>query len=349
MRTLLSEDEILNRVKSDWTKPLVTFLCITYNQEDYIEQTIVGFLEQKTSFPYEILIHDDKSTDDTKNIIERYRIKYPNIIRCIYQEENKYSQGLSPIVIAGKECKADYVALCEGDDYWINENKIENQFKLMMSDESISMVVSPGKLERNGKMLSNLHCYYGPENKSITAQDILNVTGQFAPTASYLLKTEFLVKSRELFIKAPVGDLFIELYCAVYGKVVYFPEVGSVYRVSAKGSWSENMASNLINNQVKFISSMEKAIENSKGVQGFEFLDWSRKLAAMYYTLSIYYIKSKMFNDFKNAIIKSHAYAVVAKQQNFLFLFKDFMPFIYEFSRLMSFLRNKLKSVFGRF
>ena len=218
MLYLPSEAEILSRFKGKSTKPLVTFLCITYNQENYIEQTIKGFLKQKTSFPYEILIHDDQSTDSTKSIIESYRLRYPNIMRCIYQDENQYSKGISPIVIAGIECISVYVALCEGDDYWINEKKIENQLKLIMSDKSISMVVSPGKLEQDGKILSELHCYYGAKNQNVNAQDILDITGQFAPTASYLLKKSFLINAINMFKKAPVDDTFIELYSAVFGK-----------------------------------------------------------------------------------------------------------------------------------
>lgn len=311
MKTLLSEDEIINRVKSDWTKPLVTFLCATYNQEDYIEQTIIGFLEQKTSFPYEILIHDDNSTDGTKNIIEKYRLKYPNIIRCIYQEENKYSQGLSVTLIAAKEARSDYIALCEGDDYWVNENKIENQFKLMMSDESISMVVSPGRLEFNGKIQSKLQGFYGSETKIIMAQDVLDIAGQFSPTASYLLKKECLIKSREIFIKAPVGDLFIELYSAVFGKLVYHPEIGSVYRVMAKNSWSENMRSNILEHNIKYIESMHKIIDQSRSIKGFEKLDWSIKFSALYYNLAIIYLKQKKINNFKDNIKISNSYSSI--------------------------------------
>lgn len=342
---LLSEFEILDRVKADWSNPSVTFLCTTYNQEDYIGQTIESFLAQKTSFPYQILIHDDKSTDGTKNVIESYRLRYPNIMKCIYQDENKYSQGISPILIAAKESDGDYIALCEGDDYWNNEDKIENQFNLMMSDDSISMVVAPGERLRDGELLSDLHCYYGPNEKSVTAQDILNVPGMFAPTPSYMVKKSYLINAEEAFIGAPVRDTFIELYCAVFGKLVYSPEVGSVYRLAAKNSWSETMARNKIDNQLKFIDSMQKTIEKSRKIKGFEDLDWSVKLSAMYYTLALYYLKEKEFEHFSKAIEKSYNYSFIFRQQKMLFYLKDHMYLIYDSFYPLLLLRRKLKVV----
>ena len=325
---LPSESEILDRVKTDWSKPLVTFLCMTYNQESYIEQAIKGFLIQKTSFPYEILIHDDCSTDKTKKIIESYIVKYPNIIRCIFQSQNQYSQGKSPALLAAYEAKSDYIALCEGDDYWIDENKIEKQFNLILNDNSISMVLSPGKLEVNGKLVSKLHCYYGSEIKFFTAQDVLNVPGQFAPTASYILKKECLIKAKENFISAPIGDLFYELYCAVNGKLVYYPEVGSVYRVMAKGSWSSKMKSKTAENMAKYVHLMESIINKSKKIDGFKDLNWSIKRATLYLGLALAHLNDNNFKSFSNAIEKSYSISVTTKAQKILYLFRDKIFFI---------------------
>ena len=73
-------------------KPLVSIDCLTYNQEKYIEETLRGFLIQETNFPFEILIHDDASTDNTPNIIKKYEKEYPDLIKPIYQNENQYSK-----------------------------------------------------------------------------------------------------------------------------------------------------------------------------------------------------------------------------------------------------------------
>ena len=349
MNFLPSESEILSRTKGNWDNPVVTFLCITYNQEDYIEQTINGFLEQKTSFPYEILIHDDCSTDGTVNIIETYRLKYPRIIKCIYQAKNQYSQGISPVVIAGKECRSDYVALCEGDDYWINENKIENQYNLMCSDNSISMIISPGKLERNGEILSELHGYHGSKIKEVGAQEILNDADQFAPTASYFLKKVYMIDACELFIEAPFADLFIELYSAVFGKVVYYPEVGSVYRVAAKNSWSEYIDSNRLNNYLKLIKSIEKIIEFSKSVEGFEHLDWSVKLACMYSDIAMIHLKNKEFEKFREMISISNRHSSLRFSHKIIFSLRNY-PMIFPFTVYPAiFLKSKIRIFLNKY
>lgn len=310
-----TEEDIFNRIDSDWSKPMITFLCTTYNQQDYIADVIQGFLIQKTSFTYEILIHDDCSTDDTRKVIDSYKEKYPNLIKTTYQKQNQYSQGKSVILIAARLARAEYIALCEGDDYWINEDKIQNQLSLMLDDRSISMVVSPGRLEVNDNIIDKVLGQYGPKVKTILAQDILNVSAQFAPTSSYVLKTDLLIKSRELFSSAPVGDLFIELYCAIKGKLVYFPEIGSVYRLMAKNSWTENMNQNKLENKLELMSSMNKAIQHSKTIEGFEYLDWSTKLSSSYYSLARVYLELENFIEYKTSIENSYNYKHLNKNQ----------------------------------
>ena len=110
---------------------MVSICCITYNQEKFIRQALDGFLMQKTNFKYEIIIHDDASTDNTANIILEYEKKYPDIIKPIYQTENQYSKGKKPTLITYKAAQGKYIALCEGDDYWIDENKLQLQVDYM--------------------------------------------------------------------------------------------------------------------------------------------------------------------------------------------------------------------------
>lgn len=108
--------------------PLVSIICCTYNHEPYIRQCLDGFMMQKTNFSYEVLIHDDASTDATAEIVREYEDRYPEIVKPIYSEVNKYSQGIdifSKVLLP--KAIGKYIAICEGDDYWTDPLKLQKQ------------------------------------------------------------------------------------------------------------------------------------------------------------------------------------------------------------------------------
>lgn len=107
---------------------IVSICCVTYNHEKYIAQCLDGFLMQKTTFAFEILVHDDASTDSTADIIRAYSEKYPDVIKPILQTENQYSKGVKiSAVFNYPRAQGKYLALCEGDDYWTDANKLQKQ------------------------------------------------------------------------------------------------------------------------------------------------------------------------------------------------------------------------------
>ena len=125
---------------------LVSVCCITYNHEPYIRQCLEGFMMQKTTFPFEVLIHDDASTDGTAGIIKEYEVKYPNIIKPIYQKENQYSKGIkiSP-TFQYPRAKGKYIALCEGDDYWIDPYKLQKQVDFLETHSEYGLCYAKAK------------------------------------------------------------------------------------------------------------------------------------------------------------------------------------------------------------
>lgn len=111
--------------------PLVSICCITYNQENYIRDAIEGFLMQRTTFPIEIIIHDDASTDNTAKVVNEFAEKHPDLIVPIYQTINQYSQGIKPWPnFVFPRARGKYIALCEGDDYWTDPLKLQKQVDL---------------------------------------------------------------------------------------------------------------------------------------------------------------------------------------------------------------------------
>jgi len=122
--------KLANQAWTEGIKPLVSVLCITYNHEKYIRQCLDGFLMQVTTFPVEIIIHDDASTDGTCEIIKQYCECFPQLFRTILQQENQYSQGLRPHVLAFPYAKGDLIATCEGDDYWTCPSKLQQQVEM---------------------------------------------------------------------------------------------------------------------------------------------------------------------------------------------------------------------------
>jgi len=133
-------------MKSEDINILVSISCLTYNHEPYIRSAIEGFLKQNTTFHFEVLMHDDASTDHTASIIREYEEKYPDIINPIYQIENQYSKG---VWVSGvyqfPRAKGKYIAICEGDDYWTDPLKLQKQVDLMEKYHAASMCVALNK------------------------------------------------------------------------------------------------------------------------------------------------------------------------------------------------------------
>lgn len=238
---LRTENEIINNWKGDKKKPLVSICCTAYNHESYIEDAIKGFLIQETDFPFEILIHDDASTDNTANIIREYEKLYPNIIKVIYQTENQYSQGKRIIPIAARYCSGEFVALCEGDDFWIDNKKIQKQIETLEQYKGVNICITKAiSLFPNG--MTEFFCDLGDAKYVIPFDDcIIGPEKDFFPTASFFIrKSVFNDLPGWYFTDAPVGDYYLQLWASKEKGCVYLPEATTVYRRDALGSWMSN-------------------------------------------------------------------------------------------------------------
>lgn len=241
MKDMRTEKEITDSWIYSINQPLVSITCITFNQESYIENTLKGFLVQKTDFPIEILIHDDASTDGTADIIRRYEKEYPNIIKPIIQIENQYSKKISiDPTFNYSRAKGIYIAICEGDDYWTNEHKLQQQFNFMQERSNLSFICHNAyvhDLSDNSKYLFNKKLSTG----MYTTKDLFNKPW-FIPTASLFIRKKALQDIPLWIGLVQSQDLVIEIAASIQGDFWYEEEPSSVYRKNAIGSLSSLMS-----------------------------------------------------------------------------------------------------------
>lgn len=136
-----NQDEIMLNWNVSLDTPMVSIRCIAFNQVQYISDALDSFLLQRTDFPFEIVVHDDASTDGTAEIIRKYEKKYPKIIKAIYEKENQYSKHDGSLDrIMSSACRGKFVAICEGDDYWIDPLKLQKQVDYLESHPNCGLV-----------------------------------------------------------------------------------------------------------------------------------------------------------------------------------------------------------------
>lgn len=234
MRNLPSESEIISEWQGCTRRPAVSVLCMTYNQESYIEDALKGFLQQKTTFPFELIVHDDASQDRTAEIIKEYADNYPNLIKPILQKDNQFSQlGMQMAIDLINDCAGKYIAICEGDDYWISSSKLQDQYDLMELDSDASICIHNALRKNLNTGNEDLFNKTSLPTK-LSSLDVIR-RGWFSPTASYFFRKYEIPK-----IPPNInGDLYILFECSKRGVIRYLPSTYSVYRYSSKGSLSE--------------------------------------------------------------------------------------------------------------
>lgn len=225
--------------------PLVSICCLTYNHENFISQTIESFLSQKTSFPVEILIHDDASTDNTKKIVMEYVAKYPDVIRPIFQKENKYSKGERSFIghYILPSVRGKYIALCEGDDYWIDPLKLEKQINFLENNPDCSICFHAAHHINEGENSKNFihRPFFKPRDFKFSIRIAILGGGAFMTTNSMVFVAKYLKDLPAYYYKAPVEDLPLMLFLACHGHIGYLEDIMSVYRMRTEGSWSSQM------------------------------------------------------------------------------------------------------------
>lgn len=233
---LPSEKEIFERWSNADGEILVSCICIAYNHSRYIEDCICGMLMQKTNFRFEIIIHDDASTDNTPQIIDNYASKYPRIIKKIIQTENQFSKNKKSLHIAYEKSKGKFIAICEGDDFWCDAEKLQNQVEILNNNDALSccfhnhLIINDKGEQLNQNKNQNF-------NSLLSKNDLIK-SKKFIKISTLCFKKAFKEFPHEKnFTKN--GDVFITSMLGIYGKGYYMGDkFYTIYRKNENSMWT---------------------------------------------------------------------------------------------------------------
>lgn len=231
---------------------MVSVICLTYNHKNYIEQCLRGFINQKTDFPVEVLVHDDCSTDGTTVLVRQYEQKYPDLIKGVYEQENQYSKGIRiTLDLMLPLAKGKYIAFCEGDDYWIDESKLQMQVDFMEAHQECTLCFTNGECHENGTFVKNVipwREWNRPVFESGKTEFNLGEMAMldFVPTNSLLFPRTIAMKMREVPSNIFQGDALYRLFLTNEGYAHYIDKATCVYNAavvnSATDRWKKDSA-----------------------------------------------------------------------------------------------------------
>lgn len=225
----------------------VTVCCLTYNHENTIKDALNGFVMQKTNFPFKVIVHDDASTDNTAKIIKEYAEKYPDIIKPIYQKENQFSKRIDFFTIYIKPLiEGNYIASCEGDDYWIDEYKLQKQYDAMKNNPNCSFCAHRVKrVDKYGKEIGTYlpDVEYGLDETKVindfdAAKLIFSHQGYPFQTSSYFYKNEIINSN---LLPKNAYDIHIVRACLDIGNFYFINDTMSCYRIEQENSYTSKV------------------------------------------------------------------------------------------------------------
>lgn len=209
--------------------PLVSIRCTVYNHEPFLRQCLDGFVMQQTTFPFEAIVHDDASTDGSAAIIREYAERYPDIIKPIYETENQFSKhdgSISRIMDAAIHPSAKYIAICEGDDYWIDPLKLQKQVDFLEKNPSYNMVYTKYIEDHNGTIKNgSWNLLDGNCIKPYLLRE------GFIPTASVVYRSDFKFNYDYRKMNFPLGDVPLWIQLMHDSPIKLLPDYTTTYRI----------------------------------------------------------------------------------------------------------------------
>jgi glycosyltransferase involved in cell wall biosynthesis len=251
----------------------VSICCLTFNHAAYLEKCLQGFLMQQCNFTFEVLIHEDASTDETASILKKYEAKYPHIIKPIYQTENQFKKGISPTIRFNfPRCKGKYIAFCEGDDYWTDPYKLQKQVDFLESHPDYSICWTHYKEEKENSLVPLSYPDWRLQidpNQPIS----FDLNTIFTPYCTYTLTALFRAKCLDIsFIEKLkyFKDNTLYALCLTSGKGILLPETTAVYRMHEGGVYSS--ASEYVQRYFSYLN-LKEIVEKIPGCNTSNLID----------------------------------------------------------------------------
>lgn len=245
---------------------MVLVKCLTYNHSAFIEDAMNGFCMQTTNFPYVCAIIDDSSTDGEQDVINGFLSNNFELEdkRIVQKEEtddylltfarHKYNENCFFAVLFLKynhycnkkpkrpyvnrwQNNSKYIALCEGDDYWIDSNKLQKQIDFLESHPDYTMTCNRTLLysDRKKTFVGETFCY--EKESTVDVKDVIYRTGLFISTCSIVYRKGLTDNYPDYCRKCKVGDYPLQIMAAMKGSIYYFNDIMSVYRIGNSNSW----------------------------------------------------------------------------------------------------------------
>ncbi|WP_417275999.1 glycosyltransferase family 2 protein [Castellaniella sp.] len=245
-QALPTETQLQRRWPKPHTEPVISIICMAYNQADYIHDALRGFLLQKTDFPFEIIIHDDVSTDGTREIIAAYAARFPNTIKVIFQSENQYSKYPSSVFLfPARIARGKYLALCEGDDFYTDPEKLQAQYDCAKRNSGFTLFCHPFieyDCLSSPPTLREFPQEFTHKETHIPARTIIEKGGGIIHTTTMLIDRRIVDELPDWYRECPVFDYVLKIVASGEAGAISLPHTMSLYRFGATGSWTAGLS-----------------------------------------------------------------------------------------------------------
>ncbi|MEI6265406.1 MAG: glycosyltransferase [Sphingobacteriia bacterium] len=247
-------------------EPLVDVNIAVYNQAKFLNQTLDSVLAQITTFPFRLLVGDDCSNDGSIDIIKEYQSRFPDKVIGIFQPKNL---GLKSFVTNGKlllkSSTAKYIALLDGDDYWIDPYKLQKQVDFLEKNLEYSVVYHRVfYTNENNDLFEPESLNKSIEAKTYTIEDLAN--GNIIHTPSVIFRNNLKSIIPEWYSRVTAGDYVLHMLNSSEGKIYYFPEIMAVYRRHVGGVWSYKSEIDMLTEWLNMLKYLIEHFKNNLNV-----------------------------------------------------------------------------------